>query len=211
MSDIVHQMVNEMGVSPAVLQQMSQQQQYGQQGQPQGMPGMMPGMPGMMPGQAGGAPMHPAMMQQMQQQPGVNIQDMSPEQQMAYMAHFQQMQQQQMMPQQHIQQQQADIESSSDTASSDSTASSDNGHGGSAGASMANYGMAQEKGVVDWVIDSVKGPLIVAIIVFILSLPVVSSSINRFLPAVILTNTYYTVGVTSLLAGLSYFLISLVI
>lgn len=200
MSDIVHQMVNEMGVSPAVLQQMSQQQQYGQQGNTQGMPGMMPG-------QAGGAPMHPAMMQQ----PSVNIQDMSPEQQMAYMAHFQQMQQQQMMPPQQFQQQQADIESSSDTASSDSTASSDNGHSGSAGASMANYGMVQEKGVVDWVIDSVKGPLIVAIIVFILSLPVVSSSINRFLPAVILTNTYYTVGVTSLLAGLSYFLISLVI
>lgn len=207
MSDIVHQMVNEMGVSPAVLQQMSQQQQYAPQ--PGGMPGM-PGMPGMMPGQGGGAPMHPAMMQQMQQQPGVNIQDMSPEQQMAYMAQFQQMQQQQMMPQQQIQHtQQQDTDSSSDTASSDSTASSNGGHDNSAVA--ASYGMTQEKGVVDWVIDSVKGPIIVAIIVFILSLPVVTSTINRFLPAMILTNTYYTVGVTSLLAGLCYFIISLVI
>jgi len=181
MSDIVADMVNQMGMSPQQLQQMSDQQQMAGNGNGQMLA------------------MNPAMgnYQGMQPGTGMDVQSMSPEQQMAYMRQIQQQGQGMGMPQQ--QQMMLPPQDDSDDESSDDETVDDNEHIDS------DFGMNNNGGFMDDLFSLAKMPLIVIVIFFVLSYPAVIGNIDKLLPTRVLTNTYYHVGARALLAGLLCF------
>lgn len=217
--DIVSQMVNEMGVSPGALQQMSDQSQ----GYANANPAMQQGMPP--PGQPGqGMPMQPGQpMQGMQQmQPGqtmqpsgqpamsqMDIQNMSPEQQMMYLQSIQQNGQMPQQTQQQYQQQQ-DLQIADDNSSqSDSTISGENVD---TSFDMANYGIPNSDGnLVDQILEKIKLPIAVMVLVFLVCLPQFNNQFDRLLPTKIIGNNYYYIASKAVLVGLVFFGLQLIL
>lgn len=70
---------------------------------------------------------------------------------------------------------------------------------------LTNYGMEEETGgLVDMLLGEVKGPLMVAVLVFVMSLPQVSSVIRNFV-AGFTTNALYMNVVLALMVGVAYY------
>lgn len=196
--DVVSQMMTEMGVAPQQLQQMSAQQQMMQQPtqnsmvsagmmQPGGQPGMMQpgGQPAMMQGQ--GAP-HQGM---------PDLQAMSPQEQMQYMAAMRQQNPQ--MQGQMEQAPQPEVESSSDSSDS-----SDESEGPAP--DMSSFGMeSKPNGMLDNVFDSLKAPIMVLVIFVVLNLPQVGEILDKVLPLSVLVNQYYLLAVKAFLAAALFF------
>lgn len=76
---------------------------------------------------------------------------------------------------------------------------------------LSNYGMEDEDGgIADMLLGEVKGPLLVAVLVFAMSLPQVSSPIRNFL-AGFTTNALYMNLALAVLVGVIYYVLNKVL
>lgn len=69
---------------------------------------------------------------------------------------------------------------------------------------LATYGMEEEEGMIDGLLNQAKGPLLVAFLAFLISLPQVSGVVRTFV-ARFTTNSLYVNLVLAVLVGVAFY------
>lgn len=181
-NDIVSDMIKEMQLSPQRLQEISSQDPVNGQMQ---MPMQM------QPGQGGQNPI------QMQQSPEQQLQAMQLLQQQEQMK--QQLQYQQQLQQLQMQQAQAQAQAQDNAESTESTGSI---------IDTTQFGMTQkgEGSLVDQILGQLQNPLIVIVAFIIMSLPQVTTGLNKLLRAYISPKSYIMLALRAVFAGGLFYL-----
>lgn len=179
--DIVRDMVDQMGLTPQIAEQLQQQQHQSQMYQPQHQ--QQPSMGSYSPGG-----------------PGLPS---TPEEQMRLMEAAQNAQQGQPVP--VPPQYEGGVDSSESDSVSDTVSTESDIDLEKVGLN------SPPKSMIDSIMDYLKDPLIVIVLFFIISLSQVGDMIKKVLPPVVTSNIYYFIGVKALLMGSAFLTSKLVI